>query len=53
MKKLRILEVIVVGMFVFGLAFSLSHRNTNQEPPTANNTIEVPPEQDHSINSIS
>ena len=53
MKKLRILEVIVVGMFVFGLAFSLNHRNTYQEAPTANNIIEAPTQQDHSINSVS
>ena len=53
MKKLRILEVLVVGMFIFGLAISLNYRNTHQEVPTANNIIEVPPQQDQLINSVS
>ncbi|MBT8123533.1 MAG: hypothetical protein KJO81_01770 [Gammaproteobacteria bacterium] len=53
MKKLKILDVIVAAMFVFGLAFSLTHLNANQETPTANNSIDVSPQQDHLINSVS
>jgi hypothetical protein len=52
MRKLKILDVIVVGMFVFGLAYSLTHLNTNQENSTANSIIKVPPQQDHLINSV-
>ena len=53
MKKLKILDVIVTGMFVFGLAFSLTHLNANQEIPKANNIIDVSPQQNHSINAVS
>jgi hypothetical protein len=53
MKKLKILDVIVAAMFVFGLAFSLTHLNANQETPTANNSIDVSPQQDHLIDSVS
>lgn len=52
MMKPRILEVVVVGMFIFGLAISLSHRNTLQEAPTADNIIEVPSQQDRLVSSV-
>ncbi len=53
MKAFKISNVIVVGMFVFGLAFALIHRTTNQEDPIANNLIEVSPQQDHLIDPVS
>ena len=47
MRKLKILDVIVVGMFLFGLALVLLNRNTPQEAPITNTIIESPSQPDH------
>lgn len=43
-KKLKISDVFVVGVFVLGLAFALTHRITHQENLIADNIIEVSPQ---------
>jgi len=53
MKRLGVFDVVIVGMFVFGLAFSLTHLNTNQETSIADNIIEVPPQQGYLIDPVS
>lgn len=52
MKTIKIFDVTVVGMFIFGLAFALSHRITNQEIPIANNVIELWPQQNYLADSV-
>lgn len=53
MKTFKIFDVIVVGMFIFGLAFALSHLISNQNAPLANNIIEVSPDNNHSLSPVS
>jgi hypothetical protein len=53
MKSFKIYDVIIVGMFALGLAFSLIHRITHQEIPTANTNAKVSPQQDHLNDTVS
>jgi hypothetical protein len=53
MKIFKIFDAIVVGMFIFGLAFALSNQISNQNAPLANNIIEVSPDHNHSLNPVS
>ncbi len=53
MEKFNLFNVIVVGMFIFGLAIAVSYQISNQEIPIADSTIEVPPQQNNLIDPIS
>ena len=46
MRTLKVFDVFVVGMFVFGLAYTLSYRLSHQETPIANNNIEATLQKD-------
>lgn len=45
-KELIICDVVIVGMFVFGLAYSLTHLNNNQDESIANFIIEASSQPD-------
>ncbi|MDH3609751.1 MAG: hypothetical protein OEQ24_10990 [Gammaproteobacteria bacterium] len=53
MEKFNLFNVIIVVMFIFGLAFSIFYRISNQEIPIANSTIEVSPQQENLVDPVS
>lgn len=46
MKALKLSDVIVIGMFMIGLALAVSYQTTHQDIQTAEIVMETLPEQD-------
>ena len=48
MEKLKLTDIVMVGLFAFGLAFAITQRTNNQNIPE-NSIVEISPQSDHLI----